>query len=86
MKSNVFSKQFDIFYRKTKKGAVKTKKELENEVKKKLECARRQARDSRKNGPLNNYFHEPEPVLPALQRYIFRHRDEIIPQNEEVED
>ena len=42
------SKQFDIFYRKTKKGAVKTKKEIENEVRKSLTMLRKTGKRFRK--------------------------------------
>ena len=38
------SNQFDIFYRKTKKGAVKTKNELESEVKKSLTVLKKTGR------------------------------------------
>ena len=38
------SNQFDIFYRKTKKGALKTKKEFENEVKKSMTVLKKTGR------------------------------------------
>ena len=42
------SKQFDIFYKKTKKGAVKTKIEFENEVKKSLTSLKKTSKRIRK--------------------------------------
>ena len=42
------SKQFDIYYKKTKKGAVKTKKEFENEVKKSLTVLKKTGKRLRK--------------------------------------
>jgi len=42
------SKQFDSYYKKTKKGAVKTKKEFENEVKKSLTVLKKTGKRLRK--------------------------------------
>ena len=42
------SEQFDNFYRKTKKGAVKTKNEIENEVRKSLTVLRKTGKRLRK--------------------------------------
>ena len=42
------SEQFDNFYRKTKKGAVKTKNEIENEVRKSLAVLRKTSKRLRK--------------------------------------
>ena len=42
------SNQFDILYRKTKKGALKTKKEFENEVKKSMTVVRKTGKRLRK--------------------------------------